>query len=529
MAMGFQDNPKNILGVNSADNQFDSSDVAANADGSMIERIEYVQTIVDAFTPGDKIIKGTVDTSASSTTVIPIAGLAGYGDDFFNNQFYLQVLHNANSAGNAPEGETRKITDYASTGGSFTCDAFSAAVEEDDICLILHESQVAIGSNNADNVFDSSSVTANATGSVLERLKDLYDRINTVDDFLDTEIAAIKLVTDAIPDAGALTTISGKIDTIDNFLDGANLEKLSGTADGGTHNYPDSVVQDSMLAYLLSKSDPAVTTSYNNTTDSLEAISDKITSANSSIDTINTNVDTINTTVSTINSTVATINSASITIQSATDTIGAVSATTTDCLQGKIGTDDEMLDRSLYDLLNGDGHTAAATAAAPGNNVSLYAAIRAIYNLSVPAATTAAETVIDEGDYDWTSDYPALLTIAPAAGAALTDVVVCLDMDKAVSGFATVYAAQTISLYVERKIDGTNWRREEVIETALAGNSADNRMIEINIGDVGITEQARITADLSAEVSGVAETDLPYVVYYKGLAAPTVTPLTATA
>lgn len=41
--MGFQDNPNNILGVNSADNQFSSDLVAANADGSMIERQEYLQ------------------------------------------------------------------------------------------------------------------------------------------------------------------------------------------------------------------------------------------------------------------------------------------------------------------------------------------------------------------------------------------------------------------------------------------------------------------------------------------------------
>jgi hypothetical protein len=37
------DNVRNILGDNSADNQYVSSSVAANADGSMIERMEYIQ------------------------------------------------------------------------------------------------------------------------------------------------------------------------------------------------------------------------------------------------------------------------------------------------------------------------------------------------------------------------------------------------------------------------------------------------------------------------------------------------------
>ena len=38
--------------------------------------------------------------------------------------------------------------------------------------------------------------------------------VNTIDDFLDTEIAAIKAVTDALPNAGALTTIQGDLDNL---------------------------------------------------------------------------------------------------------------------------------------------------------------------------------------------------------------------------------------------------------------------------------------------------------------------------
>ncbi|MDO8596417.1 MAG: hypothetical protein Q7R45_07320 [Sulfuricaulis sp.] len=53
-----------------------------------------------------------------------------------------------------------------------------------------------------------------------------------------------------------------------------------------------------------------------------------------------------------------------------------VNATTTDSIQGKIGTDTELADRSLYDQLNGGGPAAAAAAAAPANDVSLYGALR---------------------------------------------------------------------------------------------------------------------------------------------------------
>ena len=281
----YRDHPDNILGVNSADNQFESDLVASNADGSMLERLEHLRSLIAALTSGAIILQDAAPGGTNSTTIVVLDGLSGYGDDFFNNQFYLQILHNDNSAGNAPEKQTRKITDYTSATGSFTTDAFSAAIEANDLCLILHESQVAIGSDNANNVYDSSTVAANSDGSVLERLEDIKDRLDAVDNYVDTEVAAIKAVADAIPDAGALTTLSNKLDTVDNFLDDASLEKISGEADGGTHVYPDSVAQDSQLAYILSKADPAVRTSYNNTTDSLEALSDKLDVIDDFIDT----------------------------------------------------------------------------------------------------------------------------------------------------------------------------------------------------------------------------------------------------
>jgi hypothetical protein len=45
--------------------------------------------------------------------------------------------------------------------------------------------------------------------------------VNTIDDFLDTEVAAIKAVTDALPNAGALTSLAtqASVNTIDDFLD----------------------------------------------------------------------------------------------------------------------------------------------------------------------------------------------------------------------------------------------------------------------------------------------------------------------
>ena len=114
--------------------------------------------------------KCSSDMTASTTTLV-VPTLVGYGNDFFNNKFYVQVIKNANSVGNAPEIQVRKITDYVSTSGTFTVDAFGANVEANDEIMVMHESLVAIGRDDSDNVFASTNVGANADGSILERLE----------------------------------------------------------------------------------------------------------------------------------------------------------------------------------------------------------------------------------------------------------------------------------------------------------------------------------------------------------------------
>lgn len=91
---------------------------------------------------------GTCNAGMSnSTTVIDCADLAGYGNDYFNTQFYMQVIKNADSIGSAPDGEIRKITDYVSastTPGRFTVDAFSANVQASDEIYVIHKSIMLI-------------------------------------------------------------------------------------------------------------------------------------------------------------------------------------------------------------------------------------------------------------------------------------------------------------------------------------------------------------------------------------------------
>ncbi len=75
--------------------------------------------------------RGTAQAGSGATTVVD-ANLVDFEDDFFNDKFYIKVLHNTNSVGNAPEFETRLIEDYATATGTFTVQDFSAAVETGD-------------------------------------------------------------------------------------------------------------------------------------------------------------------------------------------------------------------------------------------------------------------------------------------------------------------------------------------------------------------------------------------------------------
>ena len=68
----------------------------------------------------------------------------------------------------------------------------------------------------------TTNVVANANGSVLERLEYIQTALATVDDFVDTEIAAIQAVTDALPDSGALTAMTAAVQAVYDRIAGTD-------------------------------------------------------------------------------------------------------------------------------------------------------------------------------------------------------------------------------------------------------------------------------------------------------------------
>ena len=140
-------------------------------------------------------------------------------------------------------------------------------------------------------------------------------------------------------------------------------------------------------------------------------------------------------------------------------------------------------------------------------------------------------TDIDDSVQTENTAWFALLTITPATGAPLRDVVVCLDLDKATTGYAAVESTATIQFRIARKIDGTNWRGDEtgsladMLTAAISGDNADGMMAELHLGSVGVAQAARIEAKMSADASG--DITFPYIVMYEATTAATITAVTA--
>jgi hypothetical protein len=133
------------------------------------------------------------------------------------------------------------------------------------------------------------------------------------------------------------------------------------------------------------------------------------------------------------------------------------------------------------------------------------------------------ETDIDDSVQTETTPWTILTILAGVYD--LHDVEVWLDLAKATTGFATVESTATIAFAVARAVDGTNYRREAIQEAALSGTLAALRMAKITVGRIPAGQAARIMATMSADAT--SDMELPYQVIYRGLAAPTVTPVVA--
>ncbi len=120
----------------------------------------------------------------------------------------------------------------------------------------------AVGANNNNNAFSSSSVAADADGSVLER-----------EEYIQVEIAKVPKSDSTVTwNATALASIQTEAD---DALIAENLDHLAKVATSGA-DMTTEITDGTILSRILTKQAGGDTSDYDNTTDSLEAISDRI-------------------------------------------------------------------------------------------------------------------------------------------------------------------------------------------------------------------------------------------------------------
>lgn len=160
------------------------------------------------------VFQGTV-SNATDVSNFKIAELGGFGDDFFNTNFFAYCIHNADASGTAPEGEIQDITDYTSSDGSFVTGAFTIAPTVGDEFYVMHESLATLVPT-----FDSSGIANDFDGSIIEILKaglekdtaGAYDADTDSNEAISEAIVDVKtdtqyLINSSLSKYGTVTTV----------------------------------------------------------------------------------------------------------------------------------------------------------------------------------------------------------------------------------------------------------------------------------------------------------------------------------
>ena len=136
-------------------------------------------------------------------------------------------------------------------------------------------------------------------------------------------------------------------------------------------------------------------------------------------------------------------------------------------------------------------------------------------------------TDIDITAADYTA-YVLALTIVPATGESLRDLVIDLDFDKATTGVNEVAtAADVLDCKMDIMIDGTNYIGVEAMSqitlTGTAGSIADGvGGHRFKVGALDSTSAVKIFVKIDTERE---DAEIPYRITYRSKTAPTITPV----
>jgi len=448
---------------------YDSTADTANLNGGVIPLLKYLaaNTVPDL---SGLVFSGKCDAAmGASTTIIDCAGLSGYGDDFFNNKYYMAIIKNANGAGAAPEREIRQITDYTSTTGRFTTNAFSVVVEAADDIMLIHETLASGTIPLATLIATINTNIGDPSGDTLTSITaKLGDGATTV----YAEISKIDSATLAVnPTAGSLARFvaSGGTALGNPLADSKSLVDALGT--DGTNAAAATAATAASLFGAIGTNEADATTPF--ASNNVQANADGTVLERQESIQVSTGLD--------------------------------VDSTTTDNIHGKIGTDTELADRSMFDLLGGDGFAVYPASAAPGNDVSLAEVASAIYDdtnaisgAALPAAPTANSLAafIASGGTALGTELADSKSIVDALGTDGTDATAATGAASATSVLGAIGTNETdvntpfSSAAVEANADGTVLERQEAMQASV-GLAVDSTTTDNVHGKIGTdTEMA---------------------------------------
>ncbi|MBC8460068.1 MAG: hypothetical protein H8D67_18930 [Deltaproteobacteria bacterium] len=254
-----------IIGNNNADNVADTSNVVANVNGSVLERIEGLQGT--AFDPTTESLAVLHDDHITQITAGRMAEL---------------------DAANLPADVDAILVDTGTTipATLTTIDTVVDAIKAVTDALPDAGALTTIDTNVDDIETDTNELQTDWTNGgrldlIVDELTTQGDTNETKIDTIDTVVDAIKAVTDALPDAGALTTIDTNVDDIEtdtnelqtDWTDGGRLDLLIDAIKAKTDNLPTDPADESLLEAAIATSEGNVRGADG---DTLETLSDQM-------------------------------------------------------------------------------------------------------------------------------------------------------------------------------------------------------------------------------------------------------------
>ena len=545
---------RDILGDDNSNNSFSSTNVVANADGSLIERLEYVQTCVGGLSgqlrfqqsasnvveddsyANFEITLVDINSGAITSANIDITSIAvelakstgggafsavGITQPTFSKADGRVYTSNRFLAAEWSVGDTYRLTVSGITVAFGTETAYVPAMVwsnlitdiididtiVDDIKVDtdrLHDTAVTVGMT-AGSFASYIAGNNGGLGTQLPASSSLYDTTKNVNTVGVTSAPVANTLADTLHKDGSFTydNTTDSLEAISDAVSTAtdDVKYLYATADGGTI-YPTKVLDNSILSILMTKQSGGDTSDFDNSTDSLEAIADAIASGSTDV-------------TATSNGTTTTIVASGLT-QGDDYWNGCViiSLSPTNPGQARIVTDfDDATDTlTVYPAFSAATNSGDTFSMISG--MSLYENIKNLSTIgitSAPVANTLADTLHKDGSFTYDNTTDSLEAISDKVTEVNIDLgnfsgQTNLQSALAVLGVPDVAGKDLYTCLITDRLDNATYGLS-AIETLV--DDVETELAKVPKSDSNVTWNATALGSINAEVDTALNTIVP--------------------